>query len=104
MLTELPITRTLFAYVPLKGPWYRSTALTGQYEQRCHGMGQNAPTVDEQRAMSAGNYALCTCLFKRNSQDGETVLVTLTISSKMSFIVRVGSASTLSAQTTAGSV
>ena len=44
MLTELPITRTLFAYVPLKGPWYRSTALTGQYEQRCQGMGQNDPT------------------------------------------------------------
>ncbi len=38
------MTRTLFAYVPLKGPWYRSGARTGQYEQRCHGMGQNAPT------------------------------------------------------------
>lgn len=42
--TELPMTRILFAYVPLNGPWYRSGARTGQYEHLSHGMGQNAPT------------------------------------------------------------
>ncbi len=44
MLTVLPMTRILSAYVWLNGPWYRSGALTGQYEHRSHGIGQNAPT------------------------------------------------------------
>ena len=36
---------TLFASVRFNGPVYRSGALTGQYELRYHGMGQNAPTA-----------------------------------------------------------
>ena len=42
--------RTLFANVPLKGPWKRSGARTGQYEHRCQGTGNSAPTASRSPA------------------------------------------------------